>query len=422
MLNKLFFLTVIFYPLSFFAQDISYAKTIIDSLASQAMHGRGYVYNGQEKAAIFIKNEFINHGVLKLKDSYFQELSYSVNTFSDTQFLKINQSNLLPGVQFFASPYSASCKGNFNVLSLDKKTVTNKKRFDKFCRNNFSNCFVYLDNKGIDDKEILKTFESLKANPFNAKGIITREKDHLRWGVSKSAANFCVVQISDNIGIKKIKNITVNIKSKIIEKYNTQNVIGYIPGKLYPDSFILITCHYDHLGSFGPEAYIPGANDDASGVAIMLNLSNYYSKPENNSRYSLVFIAFTGEEIGLYGSKYFVENPLIPLKKISFLVNLDMVGTGDDGVMIVNGAQFPEYFNKFENINNQKKYFTILKKRGKSSNSDHFYFSENGVKSIFIYTLGGIGEYHNIYDKAETLPLTKYNELFSLIRDFIDDF
>lgn len=412
----------IFYPISFFAQDINYAKTVIDSLCSKSMHGRGYVFGGNEKAANFVREEFIKQGVLKYYDTYFQNLSYSVNTFNDAPLLTINSKVLIPGTEFFASPYSASCKGTFDVIILNKKIAFSKKRLTKFFSHDFLNKFILFDNQGIKDKEQLKTFESLKANPFKAAGIITLEKNHLKWGVARSAANYCILQISDKASKKKIKKITVDVKSEIIDKYETRNVIGYVVGSQYPDSFIVISSHYDHLGSFGPDTYMPGANDNASGVAMMLNFAKYYCSPENKPRYTLVFIAFTGEEVGLCGSKYFVENPLFSLKNISFLINLDMVGTGDDGAMVVNGAQFPAYLKKMEDINNEKKYLPALKQRGKAANSDHSPFSEKGVKSVFIYTLGGIGEYHNIYDKAETLPLTKYNELFSLIRDFIDSF
>ena len=70
--------------------------------------------------------------------------------------------------------------------------------------------------------------------------------------------------------------------------------------------------------------------------------------------------------------------------------------------------------------NDDKKYFSTLGERGTAKNSDHYYFSEKGVPSFFFYTMGGIKAYHDIYDKAATLPLTKFKETFGLIRDFTD--
>ena len=134
----------------------------------------------------------------------------------------------------------------------------------------------------------------------------------------------------------------------------------------------------------------------------------------------MVFIAFAGEEAGLAGSKYFIEHPLVDLKKIRFLINLDLVGTGDEGMMVVNATEHKREFEQLKKINEEHRYLATLGERGKSKNSDHYYFSENGVPAFFFYTLGGIQAYHDIYDKPETLPLTKYKEVFRLIRDFAD--
>jgi aminopeptidase YwaD len=132
-----------------------------------------------------------------------------------------------------------------------------------------------------------------------------------------------------------------------------------------------------------------------------------------------VFIAFGAEEAGLLGSKYFVENPPFDLSKIKLLVNLDLVGTGDDGLGIVNATVFPQQFAVFDRINQEKKYFSKFIKRGKAANSDHYFFTEKGVPSFFIYGLGGIQAYHDIDDKAATLPLTKYKEIFDIITEWI---
>ena len=97
----------------------------------------------------------------------------------------------------------------------------------------------------------------------------------------------------------------------------------------------------------GKNTFFPGANDNASGVAMLLQLANYYSKPENQPDYSICFIAFTGEELGLLGSKYYVQNPLFPLNQIKLLINMDMVGTGDEGITIVNTSENLDDYEKF---------------------------------------------------------------------------
>ena len=75
----------------------------------------------------------------------------------------------------------------------------------------------------------------------------------------------------------------------------------------------------------GKDTYFPGANDNASGISLLLNLAHYYAA--NPRPYSIGFICFAGEEAGLIGSKYFTEHPLVPLKNIRFLINTDLAGT-----------------------------------------------------------------------------------------------
>jgi hypothetical protein len=103
------------------------------------------------------------------------------------------------------------------------------------------------------------------------------------------------------------------------------------------------------------------------------------------------------------------------------MINLDLVGTGDEGMTVVNAVDLPDQFNLLTKINEQKGYMPKINKRTNAPNSDHYFFATKGVKAIFIYTLGGIKAYHDIYDRAETLPLTKFKELFGLLTDFIEE-
>jgi hypothetical protein len=106
------------------------------------------------------------------------------------------------------------------------------------------------------------------------------------------------------------------------------------------------------------------------------------------------------------------------LPKIKFLINLDLLGTGDDGIMVVNATEFRPQFEKLKKINDEKLYVKEIKQRGKAKNSDHYWFSENGVPAFFIYTLGGIKAYHDVFDIEKTLPLTDYNDVFKLLVEF----
>ena len=181
---------------------------------------------------------------------------------------------------------------------------------------------------------------------------------------------------------------------------------------------IVVLAHYDHLGKMGRDTYFPGANDNASGVAMILNLAKYYSA--NKPEYTMVFVALGAEELGLLGAKAFTDNPPVDLKKIKFLVNFDLAGTGDEGIKVVNGSVFRNKFDLLTRINDEKKLLPKVDIRGPACNSDHCLFYQKGVPCFYIYTLGGIQAYHDVSDKSDTLPLTEFVDFCSLIIEFFD--
>jgi Zn-dependent M28 family amino/carboxypeptidase len=167
----------------------------------------------------------------------------------------------------------------------------------------------------------------------------------------------------------------------------------------------------------GSNTYFPGANDNASGTAMLFTMAKYFK--ENPSDYNVMFIAFAGEEAGLLGSKYFVENPILKLKKIKFLVNLDIMGSGEDGITAVNATVFEKEFELLQCINEEKKLLTKVKRRGPSANSDHYWFTENGVPAFFIYTMGPNKHYHDIFDTYEELSFREYDDITDLLITFV---
>jgi Zn-dependent M28 family amino/carboxypeptidase len=183
----------------------------------------------------------------------------------------------------------------------------------------------------------------------------------------------------------------------------------------------VFSAHYDHLGKMGKDTYFPGASDNASGTAMMLLLANYYSKQHAN-KYTMVFIAFSGEEAGLLGSHFFIEHPLIDLKKIKFLTNIDIAGDATNGITVVNGSVFKNQFDVLNSINSKSNLLPEIRIRGKAAISDHYFFSEKNIPCFFIYTNGGKGYYHDVFDQAKELSLNNINELFNLMTEFYSSF
>ncbi len=404
------------------AQDIEYAKKCIKKLSSPQLHGRGYVKKGDLKAARFIATEFEDIGLESLSEGYFQSFNFSVNSFPSKMILKVDNTTLEPGYDFLISPSSPSIKGEFPVCILNKYTGVSE--LIKIL-NGYKHPFVLA----VDWFELEELSDSLKSNlnsvlnEIHKKGsrkivaILDYSKTKLTW--TGSTVLFEIPRFtvkSEKFPLVESSEIYFNVKNEFIEQYSSRNIIGLLEGA-NRDSIIVVSAHYDHLGRMGKSCYFPGANDNASGVALMLNLAKELKKEDRP--YSILFIAFAGEEIGLLGSGHFVQYPLVDLNKIIFLLNLDIAGTGDEGIQIVNGSIHKEKFELIESINSNANLLTNIKTRGAACNSDHCHFHERNVPSFFMYTLGGIKAYHDVYDKYETLPLTAYDGYFKLLKRFI---
>lgn len=374
------FCLVILLPVNLFGQDTLYAREIINYLSSKKCFGRGYVKNGSHKAANFIKKELVKNKAMPFfSNEYFQDFYFDVNTFPGKLSVKLNDVKLKPGIDFIVAPESSSLKGKYNLQKKDSVSYT--------AVGSYLPLTLSLKNK-------------------------------LTYSVATKTVLGCRVEILNTKNSSELKTIEVNIKSTYKKNYLQKNICAFIPGSLTNDSLIVFSAHYDHLGGMGKTTFFPGANDNASGVSVLLNLIRHYQK--NPPKYKTVFIFFAGEEAGLLGSKYFVESKIMDLSKIKFLVNLDLLGTGDDGIMVVNGYTYAKQFELLNNINNEQLFVKEIKKRGKASNSDHYWFTEAGVPCFFIYTLGGVKAYHDVFDVSETLPLTDYVDVFKLITSFIN--
>jgi hypothetical protein len=403
------------------AQDIDYARKAIEDLCAPEMYGRGYVNGGDEAAAHYLRNQLEKIGVTAFDFNYYQDFKMTVNTFPESMAVEVDGKKLQPGIDFLVSPDAPSVSGEYDIIYLDKSVIGNPNKMDEFEKTDKKGKVIILDSTGFN-KVQKEYFLSAEKNPFEAEVIIRLLPEKLTWGVSQNVSSFATLEILKRVFPTNAQKIKLNIVNKFLSKYGSQNILGFIEGKTKPDSSIVFSAHYDHLGMMGSETMFPGANDNASGTAMLLSLAQHYSKPENKPDYTMVFIFFGAEEAGLVGSKYYTENPVFPLEEIKFLINIDLAGTGDDGITVVNGSVFEKEFNKLKELNDVKKYLAQVKVRGKAANSDHYYFTEKGVPAFFIYTMGGIKAYHDVYDKPETLPLTEFQDLFRLLTDFVKTF
>ncbi len=393
----------------------------ITLLADTSMHGRGYVKNGREKASAYLQQQFKkNHLVpLGVNKKYTQPYYFQVNTFPGKMELAIGGQKLQPGVDYIIEAKSVSFSGSkIPVKKINLEGIATKTQWDALLAA-FGKApgAYYLANMDTLSKALgIRRAALVGQLPKGC--FIIPQKDKFVWTVSRSNIKATVFYIKSGIEVADNQTADVHVEAKLLKKCKNDNIIGMIPGEV-KDTFIAITAHYDHLGMMGSETIFPGASDNASGTAMLLYFQHYFQA--HPQHYSILFISFSGEEAGLMGSKYFTSHPLVPLKKIKFLTNIDIMGDASDGVTVVNATEYPNHFALLQGLNAKYDYLPQVKSRGKAANSDHYHFTEAGVPSFFVYTNGGKGYYHDIFDKAEELSMARVDKIAQLLIDFIKE-
>jgi hypothetical protein len=205
-----------------------------------------------------------------------------------------------------------------------------------------------------------------------------------------------------------------------VQKFTAKNVIGLIDNKAA--NTVVIGAHYDHLGYGGDNSLYRegkeihnGADDNASGTAVMMILAEMLKKRNKKNNY--LFIAFSGEEKGLYGSNYFVKNPTIDLKNVSYMINLDMVGRMKDSALVIYGTgTSPAWNDVIDSI--QIKNILIKKSESGVGPSDHTSFYLQDIPVLHFFT-GQHEDYHKPSDDADKINYDGMYQVAGLIDSII---
>jgi Zn-dependent M28 family amino/carboxypeptidase len=233
-----------------------------------------------------------------------------------------------------------------------------------------------------------------------------------------------IVERFQEIGLKKLDTSYSQPFSMIhpirrrIEGYN---VIGWIQGSVYPDEYIVVSSHHDHMGT-KEEKIFNGADDNASGTCAMLAMADYFK--DNPPQRSFVFVSFDGEEVGLIGSKHFVDNLAFDKESIVMNINMDMVGRNDKNEIYLCGLNdHPEFkpvfgdLDRFADIKVLVGHDRFDKKDDWSYASDHGNFKKKGIPYLYV------GEedhkdYHRPTDTFERIDQHFYRNVISMVLDF----
>jgi hypothetical protein len=392
------------------AQDKNFATRIISDLSSPEFFGRGYYNNGVNKAADYLVKQLQLLEIAPLSNSYKQEFFVDVNTFPNKILCVIENDTLEPCTQFMVGATAPKTSGTFNLLWFNASFIDSAAYMQHFRSLDLSETFLVTSGK-LSKKQ--KLFD-LRARGY----IFTMPKVYWRLSGSNIQENYTTLYVVDSLLSENAKTIELDIEPRFMSNFRNSNVLAKIPAMEPTDSAIVFTAHYDHLGVHGSDCMFPGANDNGSGTAMLLELGRYFVRNPLN-HYNIVLMFFAAEEIGLYGSNYYVENPVFPLKNISALINFDMVGTGSEGISIVNGKENPVIVSEIEHINKKGSFFPDIRVGGFSCSSDHCFFAREGVPAIFIFTRGQENQFYHVPDDTiEALPLTKWLDLKELVTEF----
>lgn len=272
-------------------------------LSSDSMEGRRTFTPGIDKAADFIASEFKKSGL-----QYFAGLNNYRQQFNTLR------------------PKLISAEGNFNEQPLEAKNIiaiTTDAELIIHSNSGYGKTYINKDANFRDT--VLKYLQSDKNMLVVIDTSFSRSFPNInRFGQQSFKKNNSVVFVLSHINPV---NYNLHIKKEITEQ-KLANVIGVIPGKSKKDEYVIFSAHYDHLGIGKPDAkgdsIYNGANDDAAGTTAVIMLSKYFKELANNER-TLIFVGFTAEEVGGFGSQYFSKqlNP----DKVVAMFNIEMIGT-----------------------------------------------------------------------------------------------
>lgn len=402
------------------AQDLNLYKKIVKQLSSAKYEGRGYANGGVNKAGEYLEKEFTKAGA---DEVICQPFKININTFPGAMTMKVDGKKLEAGVDFTLREFSPGAKGSYKLYHIDTTNYDSKKIFADLARPENKDAFVVCDfwftYKHSAD---FKRLQSRKETPSVA-GLIYTWNEPLKFykAYGERVIEKPMIWTTTSALSAEAQNIELDIENRFLKDFECFNVIAKVEGKRH-DACYVFTAHYDHLGLLGKKVFFAGAHDNASGTAAIVTLAAHYAK--NRPEYDIYFIAFSGEDAYLRGSEWYANNPIVPLKQIKYLFNLDMIGDNNPMQYCEVSDEGERGYELFVKINNDKKYFKALDRGKLAGNSDHYPFAQRNVPCIFLENKEGdaFKYYHTTFDTWERAIFDSYEPTFKLVTDFIEQY
>jgi hypothetical protein len=425
-------------------------------LASKNLQGRLSGSKGYYKAADFMAEEFSKLGLKPLGNkNYFQNLKIEYNEIiAPCKFNLIENGKMqkeyklgkdfvcrgFTGSGKFTAPvvfcgygFSESGYNDYENLDVKGKIVLMFKQVPgwKINDHEWNASLRYRESIAFENGALAILFVS-KPNDANPQKPIGSTLD----GDGNYIENFPMLQIDIDIAnelfknspyalkelqtkidsLKQPKSFDLNIDAEldinaIYEKErNTMNVVGMLEGE--EDDYIIVGAHLDHVGSQAGEIYFPGANDNASGSSAVLEIARTFINSKIKPKRTIVFVLFSNEESGLNGATYFTENPLVPLDKITAMLNMDCIGFGDS-IRIGNGKSAPKLWEITRELDSLYIKQMILN-TWNGGGADATPFHQKGIPCLYFVTTNSYDHLHLPSDLPETLNQNLFEKITRL--------
>lgn len=429
----------------------------IKYLSSDSLKGRLTGTSGDSLAAEYIKKELTSYGLLPLSGDGLQRFKVTDKVMpGKDNFLSFNGQTYSPGNDFEPTAFSEnkSLKSEVVFAGYGFNINNDSLKWNDYDRTDVKSKWVIImrgDPEPDDSKSKFAPFsgdrdKSLLAKDMGAGGVLLVSGENLdkedrfeplakgeysvgipvfriKRGVAdailaKSKTKFNDLEKRLNSGRKPHSFLTATIidaKSEIIQNMaNTRNVIMEIPGEdaMLKNEYLIFGAHFDHLGMGGPGSSSRkpdtigvhhGADDNASGVAMLIELAGKFAGTKNTHKRTLVFVSFSGEEEGLWGSKYFADHPGIDLSKVDVMINMDMVGRlKDTKDLQIGGVGTAENMQKKAEALCDTSLLKLAFTEEGSGPSDHSSFYAKDIPVLF-FTTGAHTDYHTPSDTWEKI-------------------
>jgi len=418
-------------------QLITSLEAHVSYLASEKMEGRRTGTAGEQAAAAYISNEFKKNGLSpKGSAAYFQEFEIREGKqIAEITHLLVNDQRLALHKDFFPLSYSGNASAEaMPSMALQERGMPWFLNLKEMLEDNSTNPHFDLAaavrNKVTQMQSRGATAVFVYNTAATADGLAFDGKD------TALALSIPVVYVSKDARKKyfddETASLDIKVNTAIVPKAKKgTNVLGYIDNGA--PATIVLGAHYDHLGwgedgnslvkGLAPQIH-NGADDNASGTAALIELGRLL-KLSKNKQHNYLFIAFSGEELGLLGSRYFVEHSTIDLRSISYMVNMDMVGRLNEASKLVTVGGFgtsPTWSEAYRLKGKAALYASGLSFKFDSSGtgpSDHTSFYRKDIPVLFYFT-GLHSDYHKPSDDAEKLNYTGQMYLVRHIISLLD--